>query len=118
MIRLGEKEIHKLSEITGVSHFDLQKLYTMGVFNESRIFEHLLRYEYHKLTRMGRYRPQHIIMALSAKYDVTPNRVRSAIYHKNSRFYYCDRCSKRIVKSRYVRNNGLCDDCVAKSIEI
>lgn len=118
MIQLGDKEIHKLSEITGVSHFDLQKLYTMGILHEAHTLEHLLRHEYAKLSRMGKYRPGHIITALSAKYDVSTNKVRSAIYHKRSRYYYCQQCSKRIVKSMFVRNDGLCDSCVIKSIDI
>lgn len=34
-IRLEDAEIRKLSEITQISEFDLQKLYTEGLLNDS-----------------------------------------------------------------------------------
>lgn len=118
MIQLGDREIHKLSEITGVSHFDLQKLYSMGILHEERTFEHLIKHDFTNLSKMGKYKPGQIMVALAHKYAVTMNKVRSSIYHKRSRYYYCEQCDKRITKTIFTRNNGLCEECVINSIEV
>ena len=43
-IRLEDAEIRKLSEITQISEFDLQKLYTEGLLNDSAVINRLMKY--------------------------------------------------------------------------
>ena len=56
-IRLEDAEIRKLSEITQISEFDLQKLYTEGLLNDSAVINRLMKYDFQFLKRMGKYRP-------------------------------------------------------------
>ena len=55
-IRLEDAEIRKLSEITQISEFDLQKLYTEGLLNDSAVINRLMKYDFQFLKRMGKYR--------------------------------------------------------------
>lgn len=70
MIRLDNNEIEKLSDATGVSVMDLQKLYAMGMLKESAALECLVRYTYGKIKKMGNYTPTQIFLCLqtSIKY--------------------------------------------------
>ena len=117
-IRLEDAEIRKLSEITQISEFDLQKLYTEGLLNDSAVIKRLMKYDFQFLKRMGKYRPGQIIARIAMTYHVSVNRVHTAIYQKRASLVYCEKCGKLVGKAEYNRNNGLCDNCVAKSIEL
>ena len=54
-IRLEDADIRKLSEITQISEFDLQKLYTEGLLNDSAVINRLMKYDFQFLKRMGNY---------------------------------------------------------------
>ena len=118
MIQLQEKEQAKLAEISGASIYDIQKLYAMRVLNERKAVEYIIRWDYHRIRRLGKYKPGMIIQRLASAYDVTTNQIRSAIYNKNEREFCCDKCHKIIPRSQYVKNDGLCDSCKAETIEI
>lgn len=118
MIRLGDREFSKLSEITGVSDFDLQKLYAMGLLNESLALTHIIKQDFLAIKRMGKYSSSQIAMAVAKKYGVATSRVYNALYKKKSRTYYCERCGKQIPKLIHTKNKGWCDDCVVDSIEV
>lgn len=51
MIKLQEKEIEKLSAITGTTPLQATKLIAMGILNESRCLDALLVYDYRRLKR-------------------------------------------------------------------
>lgn len=118
MIQLTEKEFVKLSEITGIPHHDLQKLYTMGIFNEAVTLDVIIKHDFDVIRKRDKYRPGQIIKRLADYYSVSTNKVTQAIYRKEHRRHYCEQCGKKIKAAIYKRNNGLCDDCVAKSIEV
>lgn len=118
MIRLGDREFGKLSEITGVSDFDLQKLYSIGLLNEGLSLTHIIKHDYNTIRRMGKYSGSQIAMAIAKKYGVTTSRVYNAMHNKKSRTYYCEICGKQIPKLTFTKNKGWCDDCVVDSIEV
>lgn len=118
MIQLTEKEFVKLSEITGVPHHDLQNLYVMGVLNETAALDHIIKYDFDTIRRKDKYRPGQIITRLADYYSVNKNKVTQAAYSKEKRRHFCQQCGKKIKAAEFTRNGGLCDDCVAKSIEV
>ena len=117
-IQLTDKEFQKLSEETGVSQYDIQKLYSMGILRDYSLVSLLIRHDFNAVRRKGRYRPAQIVTRLMMFYHVSRTRVLTAIYQQRSTNYYCEDCGKLIPKYEYVRNAGICDDCVAKSIEL
>lgn len=118
MIQLTEKEFVKLSEITGVSHHDLQKLYVMGILNETVTLDHLIKYDFDTIRRKDKYRPGQIITRLADYYTVSKSKIMGAAYRKGHQRHFCQQCGKKVKAAEFTRNNGLCDDCVAKSIEV
>lgn len=116
--KITEKEFKKLAEETGVSQFDIQKLYAIGLFSERRVLDMLIRYDYTRIKNIDKYKPSQVVKRLSMAYHVSYGTVRKAINSVNVHSYYCKECGKLINRSQYVRNEGLCDDCVAKSIEL
>lgn len=118
MIQLTEKEFVKLSDITGIPHHDIQKLYVMGILNEAVTLDHLIKYDFDTIRHQDKYRPGQIITRLADYYAVSKNKVKQAAYRKEHQRHFCEQCGKKIKASEFTRNNGLCDNCVAKSIEV
>ena len=116
MIQLQEKELLKLAEVTGVPYQNIEKLYAMRIINEALAFDFIIRSDFDKIKKTGKYRSGQIVCRLSQAYCVSENKVRSAVYRKQNRYYYCTKCRKRIPKSMFKRNEGLCDTCKASSI--
>lgn len=118
MIRLGEEEIKQLSKVTGVSTIDLQRLYEMGMLNERNSIACLVRDEYTNIRKMGKYTPAQIFFAITHKYKISDYTARSMVYLKIKPTLYCEKCGAVIRKSVYLRNEGLCDECVAMTIKL
>ncbi len=118
MIKLTDELLLELSEALDVPYEIIQKLYSMRMLHEPTTFSVLMKHDYDRLRKMGKYRPGQVILAVANKYHVTTDRVRNAIYSKNRRLYYCEECGKRIPHREYLRGFGKCDDCFVKTIEI
>lgn len=118
MIELKDDEIKKVAEITGVSYYDIQKLYTMGLLHESNTLDYIVKHDFESIRKMGKYRTSQIVQRICMKYHISKYKVLNAIYKKRNSLYYCTQCDKKIPKSEYVRNDGLCDHCVATSIDL
>lgn len=117
-IELTDREFQKLAEQTGISQYDLQKLYSMGLLRDRGVMNVLMRYDYHKISRFGKYTPGQIYSRLAMFYHIPKENIASTIYGTNVSKYFCGECGKLIKKSEFKRNDGICDECVAKSIEI
>lgn len=118
MIRLGENEISKLAEATGIGVIDLKKLYSMGLLKENAAIACLVRHDYARLKKMGKYSPSQLFFALTNKYKITRYTAQNMVYPKHKRKYYCEQCGSEIRKHEYCSNGGLCNKCVALSIDL
>ena len=117
MVQLREKEIEKLSAITGIAPVQITKLISLGILDELRCMDVLLQYDFRRLKRRKQYRVSQIIEALMERYKVAKWRVERAIYHKAPKKHYCSSCQKEISGREYSRGHGKCDQCVAKGID-
>lgn len=117
-IQLTDREFQKIADEAGISQYVLQKLSSIGLLREPRMLDLLIRSDFKKISRTKNYRRSQIITRLEMFYHVPRARVCAAI--SNAKFYrcYCEECGKMITKSEFNRNEGLCDTCVAASIEI
>jgi len=111
MIRLRQKDIERLAIITDGSVDYLTKLVSMSL-------DLLIKYSYKKLKSEKRYTPGQMIEALMREYGASKSKVQNAIYNKRSSEHYCSECMRKIPAPVYKRNNGLCDSCFAKHIQI
>lgn len=117
-IQLTDKEFQKLSQETGVLQYDIQKLYSMGIMKDGPLMDLLIRHDFKAVRQKGKYRPSQIVTRLTMFYHVSRERVLAAIYQTRASNYFCEECGKLIRKAEYMRNAGICDDCVAKTIEL
>lgn len=118
MIRLRQKDIERLAIITDGSVDYLTKLVSMSLIDHSYAVDQLIKYSYKKLKSEKRYIPAQMIEALMREYGASKSKVQNAIYNKRSSEHYCSECMKKISVSEYKRNDGLCDSCFAKHIQI
>lgn len=118
MIRLREKDIEKLSIILQLPQYTIEKMAAMNLINDSLAVDMLMVYDWKKLRSSKRYTVKQILQAIMDEYQVSKTKVQAAVYGKRKRTYSCQQCGKRILKSESVRNSGICDACVSKSIEL
>lgn len=118
MISLRDKDFDKLAVSLDIPRHHLEKLYTLGFIKDSRALDEIIYHDFHRLRRLGKYTPQQVVTAICSEYQVGVSKVREAIHRKPIRFYQCSGCGVRIRRCVHIRNNGLCDNCVAKTIEV
>lgn len=118
MIRLREKDIEKLSIILELPQYAIEKMAAMNMINDALAVDMLVVYDWKKLKRDKKYTVKQILQALMDEYQVSKTKVQAAVYGKRKRTYSCQLCGKRITKSESVRNEGICDACVSKTIEL
>jgi hypothetical protein len=117
MIKLRPKDIEKLSGIIKIPIADLARMSAMHILNEGAIIDLLIRYDFRKTRKNKNYTAGQITFALMDEYKVSSGKVDMAVHAKTNKRCYCDKCGLKVRKPEYIRNKGVCDKCVAKSIE-
>lgn len=118
MIKLRNKDTEKLSTILQIPQYAVEKMAAMNLIHEAIAIDMLIVHDWRKLKRHGQYTVKQILQAVMSEYQVSKSKVQAAVYGKRKHTYSCLQCGKRIVKSESERNDGLCDDCISKSIEL
>lgn len=118
MIKLRDKDIEKLSAITKLPSSSLALLSSMGLLDSANTTNLLILHDWKTLKKTKKYTVKQIIQALMEEYGASRSKVQSAIYLKKQKMYYCGTCGKRISKGEHLRNEGICDLCVSKTIQL
>lgn len=118
MNRIRDKDIQRLATLTKVSQEDMARLVSMGLIDHNPAMRLLVKYSVKKLKRKKYYKIRQIVMAVAQEYGVTRNFVEDTMYARQHSYHYCDECMRRISAADDKRNNGLCDECVAKHIQV
>jgi hypothetical protein len=117
-IRLREKDVNKLSKITQIPYEILKQLELMNLLDVTNAQNLLIFSDIKKLKKSNLYMIKQIIEALVNEYQVPPGRITEVMYKKKGvKRHYCNECGKMIPKAEYRRNNGICNQCVVKSIK-
>lgn len=117
-VKLRPKDINKLSGILSMSTEQIERLNIMGLLNTTQVRDILVSYDWKKLKQSRKYKPSQIFEALQREYGISRNTCYSICYRKKEAAYYCQQCFKKISKNIFLRNDGQCDSCVSKSIEL
>lgn len=117
MIQLQQKEIEKLATITNLSPLQVSKLIALGILNDNRCLDAILVYDWKRLKRRKQYKVSQIFEALMERYKVSKSRVERAVYYKQRKKKYCEKCQREISNREYNRGNGKCDRCVGIEID-
>lgn len=118
MRKIYEKDLEKLARIADLPLVDIQKIHALGIIDETKALDRMIKYDYRRAKATGRYTVKQIVMALVDKYGVSHSRITSAMYDKKKTDALCVECGCVTRKSELKRNNGLCDRCVAKKITL
>lgn len=117
-IKLRDKEINKLSSALQLPIETIQKFNLLKLIDVTEARNLLILSDWRKLKRNRKYTTGQIVEALMNEYNVSNSKVTSIIYAKRSTEKHCAVCDKRITKGEHLRNDGKCDKCVVKSIEL
>jgi formylmethanofuran dehydrogenase subunit E len=117
-IRLREKDVNKLSTILRYPAETLQELAAKNLLDDTEARNLLILTDWRMLKKNKEYTTIQIVEALVNEYQVSKTKVETVIYAKKKSQYWCKECGKRIPKSEYRKNDGICDRCVALSIKL
>jgi formylmethanofuran dehydrogenase subunit E len=117
-IRFRNKDFDKLANILQLPVEMLQKLEAMNLLNIPECRNLLILTDWRLLKKNKEYTTFQITEALSNEYQISESTVEKIIYAKKKSQYWCEECRKRISKSESLRNEGVCDKCIVKSIKI
>jgi formylmethanofuran dehydrogenase subunit E len=114
---ITEQEINKLSIMFGIDAGILIALASLGLLNISKSAALLIQEEYHEMVHNGELPKTQIASILAEKYKISKSSIEVIIYDKvNNKNRPCDQCGTEISKYKYVKNNGVCNDCIATKL--
>lgn len=113
-----DDEYNKLSALTGIPAFNLQKIDALGLLDNEVAVRMVLEQEYRNQRKTNKVLPKLIIQAIANKYGLPTYKVRRYLFARECPIYYCAKCHKQITRLEYKRNEGLCDSCVVDSINL
>lgn len=113
-----DDEYNKLSLITGVPMYDLQKLDTMKLLANDTAVRLVFEYEYKLQKEVGGTTPRLIISAIANKYGLSVAKVRKYLFAKTQAVKFCTKCHNEVGYGEYKRNHGLCDQCAIDNITL
>lgn len=116
---LTEKHFEKLAVITDTPLEKISELNSMGLIDEMRAMDVIIRYDWNLLKRSQARQPvSYRIKALAAFYSTNERRIKQAIYSKSKNGYYCKECGRHMSRREYLHGKGVCPECAVKSIII
>jgi len=114
---LTNEDVAKLSSIVKIPIPLLSQLYSMGMLNWQLARDKLILNDYRIIRRKSKYTSKQIILALMNQYNVSRSKVEEVVYLKREKRFFCLECGEKIGKTDSIKNDGLCDKCLAKTIE-
>jgi len=108
--------LQKVADITDVPVEYVQKMRDKGMLDQQRIYELLIRHDYHRLRCGGKLRSPQVIGKLIDFYQVNANKVYRALHVNTDRIYFCKCCGVQLSKGTYKQNGGMCNKCLANSV--
>lgn len=113
-----DDEYNKLSIITGIPTYELQKLDALGLLVNDIAVRLVFEYEYRFQKEQCKVLPRLIFPAIANKYGLTVAQVKRYIFAKKKNVKYCSRCKQETSPYELKRNNGICDKCVTECITL
>lgn len=116
--QLRPKDLQKLSAISGVSADSLEKLNALNLISVPSARDTIIYHYYRLLKKRRKYTTSQITDAIMKEFGISRSQCGNIFYQKKELHYYCDKCFKRVSKTMYENNDGLCKRCVATTIEL
>lgn len=119
MKSLTEKELNKISRLLDMGVDELKRLCKLGVVNVPSARNLIIKNDYQVNLSTGKYTKTSIIQALMIEYSSSRAKIESVIYEKGTnKREECKICGSEMSRYKYHKSDGICDDCVAKSIKL
>lgn len=118
MRRLTEKDLQKLSVILDTPLVVLQKLCNMNMLNDKTAVRLLIKHDFHHIRKGGKFTVKQILQAIQTEYQVSMAMIGSIIYETKKQEFVCKECGTAVRRAELIRNNGMCDTCVSKTINL
>lgn len=108
----------KVADITGIPYPYIIQFRDMGMMDQTEVRNILVRYDYWKLYKSQKLTNPQILVKLSGIYGINVQTIKSIIKNRTKKLCYCTQCGDSMPKKKYVLNEGVCDKCIAKTIEL
>lgn len=116
--RFDDLYAQKIADITHIPVSYILQLRDVDILDDYKTRVLLMKHDYFKLYKTGKFSHSQILEKLSGIYGVSPTTINSSIKKRIYISRYCLRCGQKVTKIKYVTNDGLCDKCFAESIKV
>lgn len=111
-IKLTPQELYELSELLKQDVNVIADLNKNGILDIAKSRAFLIKAEYKSLTSEPKQLKQDIVSQLARKYQISVSSIEVIIYSKTiNKPRSCRRCESKISKYKYIKNEGICDNC-------
>jgi len=116
---LTEKELRKLSVILETEVDGLRRLCDNDLINIPNSRNLLIKSDFEANLSNDRLTRGSIVHALMNEYDASRSKIEAVIYGKTlNKKEICKICGEDMSRYKYHKFNGVCDNCIAKSIKL
>lgn len=116
--RIYDLYAQKIADITHIPYPYIVALRDQGILDQKAARDKLIFHDYWKLVKTKQFTEKQIIEKLSGVYNVNQRKIQYVIKQKPKRMCYCRNCGTQLSQNIFIRNDGLCDRCIAHQINL
>lgn len=108
----------KVADVSRVPLSYVLQLRDMGLIDHKSTRDMLIRSDYKKLFKTKKFTKNQILEKLSGIYDVDKRKVQAVVQAKQKKLTFCSKCGSPTSRLEHIRNDGICDKCFSKLINL
>lgn len=108
----------KIADVTHIPYPYILALRDNGLMNQKEARDKLIRYDYLQLQKTKKFTRNQIVEKLAGIYGVNKQTVLTIVKASSKCVFYCRKCGSAMPKTKYARNDGICDKCISKQIKM
>lgn len=106
----------KVADITHIPYPYIIALRDQGMLDQKAARDRLIYHDYWKLVKTKKLTENQILEKLAGMYDIDKRKIQYVIKNKPKRMCYCRNCGTHLPRTKFFKNDGLCDRCITHQI--
>ena len=116
-ILIDDDYAQKIADVCHVPYIAVVRLRDEGCLNEKSVRDYLIKNDYWTLMRTNRFTRNQAMARIASQYGVSENVIQRALSTRSSNACHCRECGVKMLRSRWIANEYLCDKCLSKQIK-
>lgn len=119
-VELTEKWVRQYAQANNINEDVIMQLFENDVLNPAAIKAFLIKFNMEKILKDTILNKNQAKKVLSNEYGVSESNIETIIYNKKTtpKGKHCILCGKEMSRYKFTKNQGICDDCLIKQVNI